>query len=55
MSRFTLTIDLPDDYDESAAAEFPNDVALEVLNGVFHAHSTGDDEPTDLHRGFPEP
>lgn len=36
MSRFTLTIDLPDDYDESAAAEFPNDVALEVLNGVFH-------------------
>lgn len=20
-----------------------------------YAHSTGDDEPTDLHRGFPEP
>ena len=36
MSRFALTIDLPDDYDETVAAEDPRTVAEEILRGVFH-------------------
>lgn len=36
MARFTLTIDLPDDYDTTVAEEDPDTVAEEILRGVFH-------------------
>ena len=34
MARFTLTIDLPDDYDTTVAEEDPDTVAEEILRGV---------------------
>lgn len=52
MPKFTLTIELPDDYDTTPAAEDPDAVAHEVLRGVFHDCKLVDRAAALLPRGW---